>query len=233
MQIVEQIIELINSGEFPPGSQLPPERELASRLNVSRAPVREALSALQILGLVETRPGQGTVVLAKTSPLLQHNATWLYDEESPFTILQARKAVEPEVARLAALNRTPEQLQRIAEIRHVVDEDLRDPRVFSQGDRRFHLAIAEASGNSVLLRMITIIHELMGQELWLALMQESTFNTPGRLQGASREHEAIQAAIRDGNADEAARLMRAHLESVERWMMEADLTPVRKLSQAS
>lgn len=232
MQIVDQIINLIRRGEFPDGAQLPPERELAEQLGVSRASLREALSALQILGLVETKPGQGTFICAEKIPsLLQFDASWLYeDEESPFTILQARKTVEPHIAALAATQRSEAALKRLEEILDSVEADPSDRNIFTEGDRKFHKAIAEATGNPVLLSMMWIVYELMGQKLWLALMMDSTLATPGRLQEALAEHRRIYEAIKAQDKEAAAARMREHLESVERLMIEAELVPSMKLS---
>ena len=230
-QIVDQIIDLIRRGEFPDGAQLPPERELAEQLGVSRASLREALSALQILGLVETKPGQGTFICAEKIPsLLQFDASWLYeDEESPFAILQARKTVEPHIAALAARQRSDAALRRLEEILDSVEADLSDRNIFSEGDRKFHKAIAEATGNPVLLSMMWIVYELMGQKLWLAL-RDSTLTTAGRLQEYAVQHRRIYEAIKAQDEKAAAARMREHLESVERLMIEAELVPSMKPS---
>lgn len=226
VQIVEQIIDLINRDEFPLGSQLPSERELARRLAVSRAPVREALSALQILGLVDTRPGQGTIVTSEVSPLLRRKASSLYEEESPFALLEARKGLEPYCARLAAANRSDEALQAIAGVLDALADDPADPQAFGDGDRRFHLAIAEAAQNPVLSTMMSVIYDLMGQKLWQTLMQESTWNITGRRRDAIAEHRNVYTAICERDESGAARLMLQHLESVERSLMESELVPL-------
>ncbi|HUT15607.1 MAG TPA: FadR/GntR family transcriptional regulator [Anaerolineae bacterium] len=227
VQIVEQIIDLIRRDEFPPGSQLPPERDLAQRLDVSRASLREALSALQILGLVETRSGQGTFVNpGDPSPLLRLTASWLYeDEESPFAILEARKAVEPAIAALAATQRSDTSLEHLREILDLVDADLDDVPLFCEGDRKFHLALAEATENPVLIAMMSILHELMGQRLWVALIRDTTCGTPGRLQSGTHEHRAIYEAVEARDAEAAATRMREHLALVERAAIEGELAP--------
>ena len=230
VQIVNQIIDLIKRGEFPAGAQLPPERELARRLRVGRTTLREALSALQILGLVETKHGQGTFVCAEeVSPLFQFDSSWLCDEEGPFDILQARKALEPSIAAIAARQRSEAALKSIKEIHDWVVSDHSPVQVlsdvYSEGDRKLHLAIAKATGNPVLIHMMTAVHELMGQKLWLTLMRSTAFATPGRWQVSLGEHWGIYEAIRDQDDRLAADRMRAHLESVERTMAEAELVP--------
>jgi len=231
-QIVDQIVELIRKGEFPNTTQLPPERDLAEQLGVSRASLREALSALQILGLVETRPGQGTFVCAEKVPsLLQYGASWLYEEEeSPFAILKARKTVEPYIAALAAGQRSNASLKRLDEILDSVEADPSDRTIFTEGDRKFHKAIAEATDNPVLVSMMSIVHELMGHRLWLTLMMNSTLATAGRVQEALGEHRRVYEAIKAQDEKAAAARMKEHLESVERYMIEAELVPSTNLS---
>ena len=224
-QIVEQIIDLIKRGEFPAGAQSPPERDLAQRLGVSRASVREALTALQILGLVETKSGQGTFVHpGNLSPLLGLKASWLYEDlESPFAILQAREAVEPDIAALASTQRSEASLEHLREILDLVDAGLEDVELFCEGDRKFHLALAEATENPVLIAMMSIVHELMGQRLWKALIRYTTLGVPGRLQSGTREHRAIFEAVEARDAETAAARMREHLARVEQASIEGEL----------
>ncbi len=224
VQVVDQIVELIKSGEFPAGSQLPVERDLADRLGISRASLREALSALQMLGLVETKHGQGTFVCGDTvAPGSRFDASWLYDEESPFTLLQARKALEPQVASIAALQRVDDDLALLREIQEFMKAKPHDVHRLAQGDRKYHLAIARATANSVLVGLVTLVHELMGQDLWRNMMMTTSFNTPGRWQQAMDEHSRIYAAIEAQEMGLAAEEMTNHLLTVEQVMIEADL----------
>ena len=230
VQVVEQIIDLIERGTFPPGTQMPPERDLARTLGISRASLREALTVLQLRGLVETRPGQGTVVSDGLGGAVGRASLGNLNEgESPFSILQARKALEPSVAYLAALRGSH---AAIASLEHILDWVNHDPArvqvlsdVFSDGDRKFHLAIAVATQNPVLVRMQRIVHGLMGQTLWLTLMRRSSFGTPDRWRDATKEHRLLFEAIQDRQPELARQRAEAHLETVERIMVEADLSP--------
>jgi GntR family transcriptional repressor for pyruvate dehydrogenase complex len=229
MQIVDQILDMLRKGEFHPGSQLPPERDLSEQLKVSRASLREALSALQLLGLIETRSGQGTFVSNKAdSTLLRLDASLVYqDLESPFAILQARKAVEPSIAALAARQRSSETLQRLKEIQHLAESD--SLGLSSEVDRRFHLAIAEATQNPVLVHMMSVVYELMGQRLWL-LLRDATAAAPGKLHQYAEHHRAIYEAIARQDEAAAATRMQEHLENVERFMIEVELVPAAVLA---
>jgi GntR family transcriptional repressor for pyruvate dehydrogenase complex len=223
-QIVEQIIELIKSGEFSAGRQLPTERELSRRLGVGRASVREALSALQILGLVETKHGQGTFVCAtQPSPALQSDTSLIYSEESPFAILLARMTIEPPIAAIAATARPDSALHRLENILDRMESQPSDIYVFSSGDRDFHLAIGEATGNSVLGGVMSQVCELMGQRLWLALMTSTSFAVRGRVRQGLDEHRGILEAIKLQDAKLAAERMDKHLHRVEQVMIEAEL----------
>lgn len=226
MQIVDQIIDLVRKGGFGRESQLPPERDLAEQLGVSRASLREALSALQLLGLVETRSGQGTFVCPEApAALLRLDASLLYQElESPFAILQARKAVEPTIASIAARQRSEEAMQRLVKIRELVESDPHGQYLSSEGDRRFHLALAEATENPVLISMMAIVYDLMGQRLWL-LLRDATAAEPERLRQYAQQHRDICDAIEAGDAECAAQRMTRHLESVENFMIEVELVP--------
>ena len=227
-QIVEQIIDLITQGEFPAGSQLPPERELAQQLQVSRASLREALTVLQMMGLVETRSGYGTFVSdGSASPLLSFDYSWFYEaEESPFAILQARAVVEPSIAAFAAEHRSAEDLRRVQKIQNLVDADKFDRQVFSEGDRKFHLAIAQMAGNPVLVKMMSIVYELMGQKLW-SFLRDVTLTSDERLEEYTRQHWRVYEAIEARDPGGAHDAMMAHLNSVEQFMVDSDMVPGR------
>lgn len=226
-QIVEQIIGLIERGDYIAGTQLPAERELARSLGVSRASLREALTVLQMMGFVETRYGQGTFVCSKPASI------WLQDGpigsfgESPITILQARKTIEPSIASLAAIERTDENLERIEETIRMIEAEHSNLQsfkdIFSEGDRNFHLAIAQATGNPILINIQQMIFNLMGQKLWLALIQNSSFVTPGRWQEAIHEHRSVYEAVRAKDGPSAASHVRSHLARVEKIMVRAQL----------
>ena len=225
-QIVEKFINLIEQGVFKPGMQLPSERELARQLGVSRASLRESLTVLQMMGLVETFSGAGTFISKE-----QKAASLSYSPpnlgESPFLILQARKVLEPAVAALAATQHKHSALKRISEIVALLETDLSENRIvreeFSELDRQFHLEIARATGNPILVATQEMIHGLMGQPLWLALIGHSTVNTPGRFEGALKEHQGIFEAIQNKDDQLASTRAKAHLYRVEKIMQEVDL----------
>lgn len=230
-QIADRLCELISRGDYPPGSFLPSERELAAALEVSRSSVREALIALEVLGLVDVRVGAGVEVLrvpddasaadvmgrvmrmnqAEPDPELPVTLD-LSAEIPPFALLQARRLVEPETAALAAENASPAQLDGL---RAAFERNLRDNREGSRtnpGDRQFHIGIAQASGNPAYEVLITLLlghrYGAMFQRLQRLYTSE---DMPFR---SEQEHWEVLKAIVAKDADAARAHMADHLDSV-------------------
>src|SRR6266545_4791402 len=141
-QIADQIRTLIGSGEFPAGARLPPERDLAKQLGVSRPSVREALIALEVEGLVEVRIGSGIYVLTPS-----HESKRAEAAAGPFELLRARYVIEGECAALAAKSAKRPQLAAIEDALGQMGRELADAKQPREGDRQFHLRVAEATGN--------------------------------------------------------------------------------------
>jgi DNA-binding FadR family transcriptional regulator len=201
--------ELRKSGSKP-GTRLPPERQLAYDLNVSRATIREALAALEIVGAVETRVGAGTFVAA-TADLEQ--GAWTADA-SPSETLEARLVIEPHLAHLAALRwdrRTLAAIGRpVKEARaRVASGSSAHPDTL---DREFHSAIAAAAANSVIARIATPLWDLMSQALWLKLKSRTW--TPELMIRLAQEHERIYTAIHKRDPELASFEMQSHLRRV-------------------
>src|SRR5690349_2622791 len=146
-QIADQLAELIARGEFPPGTRLPAERELAVSLGVSRTSVREAIISLEMSGLVEVRVGTGIFV---TSQIASTHGSSVDSGPGPFELLDARKLIEGEIAALAASSGTAQDFEALAQSVAKL-EALTDDFAAREGvDRDFHLRIAKATGNSSL-----------------------------------------------------------------------------------
>ena len=212
--VATQILALIRQGEFPPGERLPPERELALKLGVSRPSLREALIALEIGGQVEIRMGSGVYVSAVG---VDDTGTVGALGDSPSELMQARSAIEGYVVVLAAARMTAAMLDRL---RRTVD---RMRRLASAGkspveaDRQFHMLIAEAAGNSVLSRYMGELFDSRHDPIAAAMRghAESTQTWTKAVQ----EHEVIVRALQAGDPVAAQTAIRAHLmASEERWM---------------
>jgi len=205
-QIADQIAALIEKGEYEPGERLPPERDLAKQLGVSRPSVREALIALEVEGYVEVRVGSGVYVSASRAGAA---AAALPADSGPFELIRARWLIEAECAALAAKAATRAQLRAMEEALDDMDLAARKGEVPLAADRIFHLRIAEASGNSALALVVRTLWDQRTGPLFLRL--EHHFDTPALWSVAIREHREIVAAISRHDAGAARAAMRRHM----------------------
>ena len=222
IQVVEQIRDLIRNGKLKPGDKLPPERILAERFGVSRPSVREGIVALEILGLVDSRGGKGNIVKnVVDSPILDQSYRHLEDEESPYELLEARKIIEVNVAGYAAqkvqtgdIALIRQSLDNMSEIigHLAVSEEYEKAFEF---DREFHINIARATHNTLLLQIVTYLMENLKEGLWIRLKEKSWF-IPGRPQKYLVEHEEILAAIENKAIGIAKRKMHQHLAGIQK-----------------
>ena len=216
-RIAERLAADIRAGRIAPGERLPSERELARRLEVGRASVREAIAALALRGAVETRPGAGSYVAADAPDRLAPGAALDGHDAGPFDVLEARLLLEPGVAALAA-----RRGRRDAEAERLLDamdaaEAAADRAGWNDGDRRFHRQLAALTANPVLLGLADHVAALMDQPLWQRLRDDSIAR-PGRARIHAAEHRMIYEAIVDGDAAAASFYATQHLERVRRYM---------------
>jgi GntR family transcriptional repressor for pyruvate dehydrogenase complex len=212
--IADQIRSLIQSGAFAQGTRLPPERDLAQQLGVSRPSLREALIALEIAGSVEIRQGSGVYVCRPPERPVSAIAAM---GESPSELMQARAALEGSVIVLAAAHITPE---RLAQLRSTLDgmrEQIEAGRSPLEHDRAFHLCIAGMSGNSVLVRMVAELFDERHSPISARLSGHA--ETRQTWLAALGEHKAIFRAFEGCDPLAAQAAMRTHLkESEARWI---------------
>lgn len=211
-QIADQIAALIERGEYAAGARLPPERDLAKQLGVSRPSVREALIALEVEGYVDVRVGSGVYVNDRRGA---HPET-LPPDSGPFELIRARSLVESECAALAARAATRAQVRAIGEAVAQMEADRAKARMPLSADRQFHLRIAEASGNSALALVVRTLWDQRTGPLFLRL--EHHFDTPALWGTAIREHREIVRAIARHDAAAARAAMRRHMnEAAKRF----------------
>ncbi|MDQ1014028.1 DNA-binding FadR family transcriptional regulator [Streptomyces afghaniensis] len=200
--VLEYLRGAIERGDYAIGDKLPSEAELCRTLEVSRPVLREALRALQTMGLTVSRTGKGTFVVASTV----EDPT--FGDYSASDLLEVRRHVEIPVAGYAARRRTPENLDHLA---HLLDRMERetDTTAWVAMDTLFHLAVAEAAQNPVFRRVIEEIRD--------ALARQSAFlnELGGRREQSNREHRAIVEALIDGSENDAVEAMAHHLDRVE------------------
>jgi GntR family transcriptional regulator, transcriptional repressor for pyruvate dehydrogenase complex len=210
-QIVQQIEESVLNGTLKPGDQLPAERELAQQLGVSRTAVREAVKALREKGLVEAYSGRGTFITDGTS----HAARQSFDlmvkigqQESSANLAELRLILEPGIAVLAAQRIEEEYLSAMRDAVAVMDRSLHDPAAYIEADLDFHLALAEAAANALILSLIDSIVGLLREQ------RIKIFNVEGGPQRGQIHHKRILEAMEQHDPEMARLAMRAHLEQV-------------------
>ncbi len=213
--IVKQILGLIEKGKLKRGDQLPVERELSETFKVSRATVREAIFSLESMKLVQRRQGDGTYVIASSEEaLVQPLAAALFHEKDDIIdIFSIRKIVEPEVAQLASEQATPEEVGELEEILKEQERELRAGVNPVQTDAEFHHVLARMAKNRVLERLLLALVDLMGKT------REKYLQTEERKEKSLQGHQAILAAIRNGNGKAARQAMLRHLEEVENTLV--------------
>ncbi len=201
-RILEEILLLIDGGEFPVGGRLPPERVLAEQFGVSRPSIREVIIALEVLGRVEVKNGSGVYVLAYDA----HGAPSYDPSISAFELTEARALIEGEVAALAATMIDDEQLQELEKALLRMGHEAED--VAEMSDMRFHAIIAEASGNKMLISVV--------RELWALRMNSPSvhraYQAICETDGQTRidEHMDILRALQERDAAAARKAMHGH-----------------------
>ncbi len=211
-RIAEQIAQLIRRGEYKPGERLPPERDLARQLEVSRPSVREALIALEVEGYVEVRVGSGVYVTQRRPAA--RSVDPLPGDSGPFELISARRLLESECAALAARQANPAQIRRMRAALTAMERDRRRAVMPLDNDRRFHLEIAEGSGNSALALAVRTLWDQRTGPLFLRL--ERHFDTPDLWAAAIAEHNAVMSAIEDHDSSGARAAMRRHMDAAAR-----------------
>jgi DNA-binding FadR family transcriptional regulator len=208
-QIAEQIRSLIRSGEYAPGSRLPPERDLAKQLGVSRPSVREALIALEVEGLVEVRIGSGIYVQRAAAARTDSETAAVHAAAGPFELLRARHVIESECAALAAKAAKKAQIAAIEDAVAVMQCECDAHTQPLAGDQLFHIRIAEATGNGALVAVVKLLWEERTGPLYAQL--EHHYDSPALWNAAMAEHRAVLRAIAAHDAAAARAAMRRHL----------------------
>ena len=207
--IVEQIEGLLERGDIRPGDQLPPERQLADQFQVSRASVREALRTLELLGIVETRPGGGTFVRRTTPDDLARPLTSLMARgHTVADVIELRGLIEPALAALAAERVTAAQLAELKEIFAEQERKVSDAEPWAEEDTRFHEAIGHAARNELLTTMLGVVWDVLreSREQWLQTNQ--------RAHASLDAHRRILAALSAHDPDAARRAAADHIKAV-------------------
>lgn len=211
-EVARRLLDLFTSGSIPPGTRLPPERQLAATLGVGRSAVREALAALEILGIVDVRPGSGTYLRGTASELLPQTLRWglLIGERNTGELLELRSGLEIYVARLAATRGRSEELDKVGAHLERMRGSLANLKAFARADLEFHDALGRAAGNDVLVDLLHVVRSL------LQVYADRAVHDEAEARVAVDEHDAVYRAVVAGDQDAAASAMAVHMATASR-----------------
>ncbi len=217
-QIVDQVQALIEKGRLKHGDQLPPERELASIFKVSRHSVREAIRVLEQKKVLKSRPGSGTfIILENESSVVESLASAILREKSTLSeIFQFRELLEPQIAGLAARNADKKDIVILEDLLERQQKELDSTRVAKELDEKFHLALAKATGNSVLLQVVDLFGHI------LLKSRHANSLSPHRNKLSVKGHKKILNAIKDGDSKAASHSMAGHLQAIRKLVISSN-----------
>ncbi len=226
VELAHRLLDYLLSGDVTPGTRIPSERALAEALGVGRSSVREALKSLTLLGLLDVRQGDGTYLAATSSSLLPNIVEWglLLGERRVVELVEARSHIEVILSGFAAQRRTDEQLVMLqGRIDAMIDANAREHlEDYIAADVRFHLGIAEASGNQVLGDILGSVRSL------LSVWTSRVIHAAGQTTASLKVHTPIFEAIRDQDPEAARTAMELHMANANRHLQETldtDIAP--------
>jgi GntR family transcriptional regulator, transcriptional repressor for pyruvate dehydrogenase complex len=212
-QVAEQIEKRILDGELRSGDRLPTERHLAEQFHVSRTAVREAMKILAQKGLVDMRPGRGTIVIDGANAAMQDSIDLvmklrLGEVGGSNNLVEVREILEIEIAALAAARATEEEIAAMREAVKIMDETLDDADAFIAADNRFHEALAQATQNTLIFILVNSIVNLLSEQ------RKQIFDVEGGPQRGQIHHKRILESVIRRDPQAARDTMRSHLRQV-------------------
>jgi GntR family transcriptional repressor for pyruvate dehydrogenase complex len=225
--VSRQLVTHIVRGDWGEGDRIPSERELCRLLGVGRASLREALKALEIMGMIETRVGQGTFACHR-SEFLSRPLLWSITGSDPSQVtdvtelIEARRLVESELAGIAAGRASEEEVRKIGQHLTSMEQAHDRPELFLEADLDFHLAIAVAAHNRLLLNAVQLIRNLMRQ--WVG----QTLQVAGTSTEAVRQHHEILLNIVGKDEAGARSAMHQHLDSMGKLLLRVRAQQISK-----
>ena len=213
--VSQQLQNLIRDGLLKPGDKLPPERELASMFQVSRSSLRDAIRSLEMMGLVEPRQGEGTVVRDLSADSLVNPLASMLVRSSGLVaeLLDVRKILEPPLSARAATNASSEDIAYLSDILRRHKERLLLGEMAIEEDSEFHYAIAQSAKNSVVMRVLDVLMDLLRKS------RERSLQVAGRPQRSLAGHLRVFKAIKMRNPEAADAAMRQHLDEIEQIIL--------------
>ena len=214
-EIVDQLIDLISRGVLKPGQRMPSEKQLSQQFGVGRTSVREALRSLSATGIVESRPGEGSFVSEDSSKYLEKTLQWglLLDRKVLEDLIETRLMLESHTSFLAAQKASRNDLNEISSTIERMEELTADPDQYLEFDLRFHLAIAQATQNSILRQLLSMTRGYL--QVWI---KETLSETPASESGlraklSIAEHRKIFLTLEQRKAEQAREAMTEHILS--------------------
>lgn len=212
----EQLIAYVVNGTWKAGDRLPPERELCQQFGIARTSLREALKAMELVGMLDSRVGDGTFVCPR-SEFLSRPLLWAFtgaDHEELVEIMEARTAVEETLAGLAAERGSPEEISGIESTVTQMRDAIAAGASILEADMSFHLAVAAAAHNEVLRNAVQLLRNITRQ--WLKYKVQM----PNVAESVLKRHEAVYRAIASGKPNAARLAMRKHLEETQQLVIQ-------------
>lgn len=210
-QIAEQIEQLIVSGKLRSGDRLPTERELAEQFQASRTAVREAMKTLAQKGLVDMRPGRGTIVIDGTSQAMRHSLGLMMrvgQVGGSDDLVEVREILEPEIAALAAARARAADIAALQEAVKVMDASMSDADTYIAADNDFHRALATATRNTLILAFVDSIVGLLSEQ------RKHIFSVSGGPERGQLHHKHLLDAVARRDSAAARAAMQEHLQQV-------------------
>ncbi|MFT4110839.1 FadR/GntR family transcriptional regulator [Propionicimonas sp.] len=207
--VASRLLAYLTSGDIPVGTRLPPERELSAKLGVGRSAIRGALAALEVLGIIDVRPGSGSYVAGTTSELLPQTLTWgmLVSPQSTEELLEIRSHLEVLVAAGAATSATEADLDYLEECVTTLEQAVDDIPAFVTADFKFHDRLARVAGNEITRQLLSTARSLL--RIWV----DRSVSRGQQMAQTIAEHRAILEAVRSGDPAVASASMAAHMRT--------------------
>ncbi|WP_308162518.1 MULTISPECIES: FCD domain-containing protein [unclassified Microbacterium] len=211
-EVARRLLDLFTGGDLAPGTRLPPERQLAATLEVGRSAVREALAALEILGIVDVRPGSGTYLRGAASDLLPQALRWglLIGERNTSELIELRSGLEIYVARLAAARADERAIAALTTALEAMRSSRHDFAAFAVADSRFHHVLSESAANGTIVDMLHVVRSL------LQVYSDRAVHDTESVLIAIEEHAAVLEAIAAADENASASAMANHMSTATR-----------------
>jgi GntR family transcriptional repressor for pyruvate dehydrogenase complex len=212
--VIEEIKRMLTNGELKEGEKLPNQNELATMLGVSRTSLREALNSLTMIGVIEQRPGFGTVIRSRGPAIFADHLSFplISDEQATIELIEARGVIEIGAVELAVRHAAPEQVEEMGRLIEIMAQDVREKRIsdYIENDVAFHYLIAKASQNRFILHLFATLRGAMEQ-----YMQEAFKVLPWMQDRSFEFHQKIYEGIKNRDVSKAVSQMKKHIQDIQ------------------